>query len=372
MRLLSLFQLLPLHVLELVVGYVGDDSNLDPDGTTRYTMECKEHHMPLLWVCRNLRDVVYSRYTRNYILSLTNVAYKTGLHDVDRRCPWILCHEYNRYSTRHSAKRVVIEADLQCICSGMALKVLSCAPYDNCVFSMARTLAFAFITDDGLKIPTIDPSAAMANISAFVKRLHQMAPKACELRMLYQNPGDRANSAIHHMGNLIKDLLQTTNRFMYSLGHIKQSVRLDFSGVCHLVHIDCERGLNDVHIVPLARQCAQTLQFLKVHVSVGSVSEYSEISGLICDNDGGYVQYPSLFGSYPSIQVLDLVWTGFTLSDVVTLIKSLPLLSVLKTRYPSLDLMPDGVTKAGFAKYMLDTHGGNDDSDDSDDSDDGN
>ncbi|KAJ2243076.1 hypothetical protein GGI13_006728, partial [Coemansia sp. RSA 455] len=270
MHLLSLFQLLPPHALELIVSYVGDDTYLDPDGITGYAMECKEHHMPLLWVCRNLRDVVYSHYTRNYILSLTNVAYKTGLHDVDGRCPWVFCHEYNRYSTHYSAKRVVIKADLQFICSGMALKVLSRAPYDNCVFSMARTLAFMFIDDNGLKIPTVDSSTAMANISAFVKRLHQMAPKACELRMLYQNPDERANSAIHHMGNLIKDLLQTTDRFVYSLGYIKQSVRLDFSGVCHLVHIDCERGLNDVQIVQLARQCAQTLQFLKVCISVGS------------------------------------------------------------------------------------------------------
>ncbi|KAJ2468024.1 hypothetical protein GGI03_001237 [Coemansia sp. RSA 2337] len=345
---------------------------------------------------------------------------------------------------------------------------------------MARTLAFASITDDGLKIPTIDPSAAMANITAFAQRLHQMAPKACELRMLYQNPDERANSDTHHVSRLIKDLLQITDRFVCDLEYEELPVHLDFSGICHLVHIDYYQGLNDIQIVPLARQCAQTLQFLKVYVSVGSVSEYSEISGLICDNDGGYVQYPrlrnltirlrrwaprsprpvfdnavpfpalqhltigtcnpfgddtlfrgnaatleslniefdwdtvtilgdrqvfthnshpklqvvaaggngvfdsnrfattadytqfvlsigphaskrkisslfshrfhprtlALFGSYPSIQVLDLVWTGFTLSDVVTLIKSLPLLSVLKTRYPSLDLMPDGVTKA--------------------------
>ncbi|KAJ2415392.1 hypothetical protein GGF41_005641, partial [Coemansia sp. RSA 2531] len=140
------------------------------------------------------------------------------------RCPWILCHEYNRYSTRHSAKRVVIEADLQCICSGMALKVLSRAPYDNCVFSMARTLAFAFITDDGLKIPTVDPSTAMANITAFVQRLHQMAPKACELRIFYQNPGDYVHNDAHHMGSLIKGLLQITGRFVYRLGHIKRPV----------------------------------------------------------------------------------------------------------------------------------------------------
>ncbi|KAJ2021653.1 hypothetical protein GGI03_009061, partial [Coemansia sp. RSA 2337] len=153
-----------------------------------------------------------------------------GLHDVDRRCPWILCHEYNRYSTRHSAKRVVIEADLQCICSGMALKVLSRAPYDNCVFSMVRTFAFAFITDDGLKIPTVDPSTAMANIAAFVQRLHQMTPKACELHMFYQNPDDCADSDAHHMGSLITDLLQITDRFVCDLEYEKQSVHLDFSG----------------------------------------------------------------------------------------------------------------------------------------------
>ncbi|KAJ2084574.1 hypothetical protein GGI16_007070, partial [Coemansia sp. S142-1] len=468
-----------------------DDSNLDPDGTTRYTRECKEHHTPLLWVCHTLRDIVYSRHAQNYILTLTNVAYKPGLHDVDGRCPWILCHEYDHYSTHHLAKLVVVEADLQCICSGMALKVLSCAPYDNCVFSMARTLAFTFTTDDGLEIPTVDPSVAMANITAFAQRLHQMAPKACELRIFYQNPGDYVHNDAHHMGSLIKGLLRITNRFVYELEYEEQPVHLDFGGVCHLVHIDYYQGLNDVQIVPLARQCAQTLQFLKVCISVGSVSEYSKVSGLVCDNDGGYVQYPclrnltilsrrwapgsprpvfdnavpfpalqhltigtcnpfgddtlfrgnaatleslniefdwdtvtilrdrqvfthnshpklrcvvadnykcigpnrfatatdymqfvlsigphayvrkipsffsnrfhpralALFGSYPSIQVLDLARTEFTFSDVVTLIKSLPLLSVLKTRYPSLGPMPDGVTKAGFAKYMLDTHG---------------
>ncbi|KAJ2468756.1 hypothetical protein GGI03_000799 [Coemansia sp. RSA 2337] len=183
MYLLSPLQFLPLHVLELIVSYVGDDTYLDLDGTTRYTWECKEHHIPLLWVCRNLRDVVYLRYTRNYILSLTNVAYKTGLHDVDRRCPWILCHEYDHYSTHHLVKFVVIEAGLQCICSGMALKVLSRAPYDNCVFPVVRTLSFASIFDNQLSDIAVDSSAAVANISAFVQRLLQMAPKASEFRM---------------------------------------------------------------------------------------------------------------------------------------------------------------------------------------------
>ncbi|KAJ2089982.1 hypothetical protein GGI16_006168 [Coemansia sp. S142-1] len=331
----------------------------------------------------------------------------------------------------------------------------------------------------------------MANITAFVQRLHQMAPKACELRMLYQNPGDYVHNDTRRMSSLITDLLQITGRFVYSLGHIKRPVRLDFSGVCHLVHIDYYQGLNDVQIVRLARQCAQTLQFLKVYISVGSVSECSDISGLICDNDGGYVQYPclrnltilsrrwapgsprsvfdnavpfpalqhltigtgnpfgddtlfrgnaatleslniefdwdtvtilrdrqvfthnshpklqavvawgnrcigpggfstaadymqfvlsigphaserkvnsffsdrlhpralALFSSYPSIQVLELQLTNFTLSDAVALIKSLPLLSVLKAGYPSLGPMPDGVTKAGLSEYFIKMYG---------------
>ncbi|KAJ2058910.1 hypothetical protein GGI17_004738 [Coemansia sp. S146] len=62
------------------------------------------------------------------------------------------------------------------------------------------------------------------------------------------------------------------------------------------------------------------------------------------------------FGDYSCIQILSLPFIPLTLWNVVDLIKSLPLLSDLYTKYPSIGELPTGVTLTELPAYMLSTY----------------
>ncbi|KAJ2751680.1 hypothetical protein GGI19_004329 [Coemansia pectinata] len=61
----------------------------------------------------------------------------------------------------------------------------------------------------------------------------------------------------------------------------------------------------------------------------------------------------SLLGNHASIQVLSMDDINMSLWDVLTLIKSLPLLSDLYAGYPTLDEYPQGVTEAALPEYVI-------------------
>ncbi|KAJ2816828.1 hypothetical protein FBU31_006442, partial [Coemansia sp. 'formosensis'] len=166
----------------LIVDYVANDCHLLADGTTRYAKEYRDYHTPLLWVCRSLRDDVYLRHTRSHRLVLNNAVFKTGIHNIGIQCPWVFCRQYNHYLTHHLAKVLIVEVDLQYVYSGEAFDALEHAPYDDCVLPMARTLTFRSILDKKLPDLSVDPTMAKVNAAAFVQRLRQIAPRACEFR----------------------------------------------------------------------------------------------------------------------------------------------------------------------------------------------
>ncbi|KAJ2873993.1 hypothetical protein GGH93_002793 [Coemansia aciculifera] len=92
---------------------------------------------------------------------------------------------------------------------------------------------------------------------------------------------------------------------------------------------------------------AEALQFMYSIGSGAAVREYAHYR-----NRQDQIYKPSSFGDYACIQVLTLPTLRSELWDVITLIRSLPLLSDLCTSLPSLGAMPDGVTMDGLPEHI--------------------
>ncbi|KAJ2066893.1 hypothetical protein GGI08_001652, partial [Coemansia sp. S2] len=66
MTSLSIFQILPSHVVKAIVDHVAGSTHLAYDGVDSYSQEWLRLQVPLLWVCHNLRAVVRSQLSRGY------------------------------------------------------------------------------------------------------------------------------------------------------------------------------------------------------------------------------------------------------------------------------------------------------------------
>ncbi|KAJ1925873.1 hypothetical protein LPJ71_000021 [Coemansia sp. S17] len=93
---------------------------------------------------------------------------------------------------------------------------------------------------------------------------------------------------------------------------------------------------------------AEAMQFLYSIGPGAAVREYAK-----CDVQQDLPPMLSSFGSHSSIRVLLLPSLRPTFGDVITVIKSLPLLSDLQTSAPSLGPMPDGVTPDTLPEHVI-------------------
>ncbi|KAJ2057755.1 hypothetical protein GGI17_005451 [Coemansia sp. S146] len=281
---LSLFQLLPTHIVELIVKHIRVSDNHGKD---------KVKHQQLLWVCDNLRTVVYSLYDRRYELNISDSACKADATCNTKRCPWVLCRYYNGYTSYDLAKDLSIHVELECIYSGKALEMLSRAPYKDCVFPLVRRVS---LTCDMTQTEDIDVYASFPhdNIAAFVQRLRQMAPGAHELNLADYTCVRWPENTMGYFGSLVNQVLQHTSRFKYSLVGYTPPVALGFDGVRNLAHIDYALDSNRELCFQLARQCAPTLQYLRLWSNINKYEEYLDLSRLIRGDDGICVEYSRL------------------------------------------------------------------------------
>ncbi|KAJ2252904.1 hypothetical protein GGI13_003007 [Coemansia sp. RSA 455] len=141
---LSAFQLLPNHVVKLIVDHVAHSSRLRFDGVTTDSEEYKILQMPLLWVCHNFRAFVRERFCRVYRLILDN--------DQDSAeallCSWPTRFEEFGYPTYPLAKELWVHLDIKAVFSGKALQLLSDAPYGACSFPLVRKLCIYLTSDN--------------------------------------------------------------------------------------------------------------------------------------------------------------------------------------------------------------------------------
>ncbi|KAJ2460555.1 hypothetical protein GGF42_000763 [Coemansia sp. RSA 2424] len=308
MHTLSAFQLLPSHMVKLIVDHVAGCSRLQFDGIYEDSEEYKLLQMPLLWACHNFRAFVYARFCDKYVLHLKRgrgkLSYKKFL--------WPSCLRKLDYPTHNLAKHLIYEGSFWSIYSGNALQRLSGAPYDGCAFPLVRQLTISLCLSSRQKQTLWSyppggfvryPPDTTANIAAFVQRVKQMAPNISEVDVLsYSNAEELIKRRDIHIVDLIQQL--------YDIVKVKTAIThdcrllveyLDLEPIRNLVHVDYRINATSSRIMPLIRRSAQTLQLLELSEIVRV--DYTE---LIRDPDGGgrWMEYPCLhtLGLYPEYE----------------------------------------------------------------------
>ncbi|KAJ2418455.1 hypothetical protein GGF41_005048 [Coemansia sp. RSA 2531] len=314
---LSAFQLLPNHVVKLIVDHVAHSSRLRFDGVTTDSDEYKILQMPLLWVCHNFRTFVRERFSRVYELTLDN--------DRERAeallCSWPTRFQEFGYPTHPLAKELRFNLDVKSIYTGKALQLLYDAPYGACSFPLVRKLCFELTTNEegyydqepdhnnnrepvyavdwelaGTHVSTpktryIYPPDTTANITAFIQRIKHMAPAVSEIDVDYYEDEVglrwRTNEPIH---DLIQQLFGIVERHTV-ITRVSSSalLYLDLEPIRNLVHINYATGffIDQVSLVSLVARNARTLQSLVLDMVD------TDLTGLVRDPaGGGYLEYP--------------------------------------------------------------------------------
>ncbi|KAJ2062733.1 hypothetical protein GGI17_002240 [Coemansia sp. S146] len=252
MQTLSVFQLLPLHIVELVIAYVAD-------------------------------KVIYSRYGIVYKLELGPRSSKAKAI----RDSWPKCLQKVNYPTHHLVKELDIKLEPWIIFTGKALSLLSSAPYDGRSFPRVRTLRLEFVTSKPRQRSTVDSASIAANISAFVDRLRKMVPKATWIRFRgSHNSSHLPIVARLHFDRLVTQLYQRFRCIVGLLNYPCKLTSLQLSEICNLVCLDYAVADGYEQVMHLARQNASTLCTLKI-----AFSSVVSVASLIQNVDGSYAEY---------------------------------------------------------------------------------
>ncbi|KAJ1670842.1 hypothetical protein GGF44_002575 [Coemansia sp. RSA 1694] len=241
--------------------------------------------------------MVCSLNSQTYTLSLTLANHgskESSLADANG-CPWTMCPQFNDYATHRLAKRLYIRVELECIYSGMALELLSRMPHKDCIFPAVRAIMFAFRINPDDTGDDIDASVVQANTTAFVQRLLQLAPRfrKCDLDGCFDYD-DFSVVKLGQFSSLVRQILANMDSLKLALGDEYVSMDLDYAGVCNLVHIEYGVNSNNWSCFQLVRQCAPTLQSLKLRPLSHYTESKSDLSGLIRDTGGSCVAYSCL------------------------------------------------------------------------------
>ncbi|KAJ2029656.1 hypothetical protein IWW57_001580, partial [Coemansia sp. S610] len=274
----------------LVVNYVADytPSLFKELGSGSYNPEwLLQSQMPLLWVCHNFREVVYSHYYR-----ACELEYDGELGGADTNWPdWPDCLEEFANPTLSLAKELTANVDAWTTFNGKFLEALSRAPYSGCPFPRVRTIKIRLSSEAPDEVASIRPSSIRANISDFVSRLLEMAPAADKISI----SGFRSEAVLPKIAQpyFLTFMLKLCQRFRhieYDLFYRAEKFSsLQIDTIRDLVYLryniydDCEQALQ------LARQNAPTLRTLIIFIS--SVSDFLH---LIRDTGGNFTQYPCL------------------------------------------------------------------------------
>ncbi|KAJ2067559.1 hypothetical protein GGI08_001317 [Coemansia sp. S2] len=300
----SPIQLLPLHVVKLIVSHVVGSSRVKFDGVKKDSQEYKELLKPLLWVSHNLRAIALPLYCNYFMLHIPILSQGANGGYGSVTSSWSdfrATYKYLGHTTHHLAKELEIGLDERTIYSGMALEVLSCAPYDGCSFPLVRKLDLVFIDhgmdDDDMRANTLQ---AEANISAFVERIRQIAPLVSEIRVqpVMQGSGEQLEDLprrdSYYFRQLVSRLFQLVGRIEYGDAVLSPiSLESCLSKLCNIVHIKYkseESFKNTNEFVQLARRNAPTLQSLDIQTE----DEDIDAASLFWCTDGRFVVYPCL------------------------------------------------------------------------------
>ncbi|KAJ2457712.1 hypothetical protein GGF42_002511 [Coemansia sp. RSA 2424] len=295
---LSVFQLLPPHVVKMIADHVAGCSRLRFGGIYKDSDEYKLLLMPLLWVCHNFRAFIYARFCSKCELQLDEGRDRY----VDSRHSWPLCLRKLDYPTHYLANNLFCQASFWSVFSGKAIQQLSGAPYEGCAFPLVRQLAIDLLLDEehkklyeNLPPASLDvyPPEISANIAAFVQRVKQMAPNIREVDVRsYPDAEELVKQHDIHAMDLIQQLYGIVETRTAITSYCRLLVEyLDLEPIRNLVHVAYLIEATSSQIMPLIRRSAQTLQSLDLSGAVRV--DYTE---LIRDpNSGGkWMEYPCL------------------------------------------------------------------------------
>ncbi|KAJ2042509.1 hypothetical protein H4S04_007262 [Coemansia sp. S16] len=288
MHLFSPFKILPLHIIELIVDYVAGSSRLEFDNVSKGSEEYAGLLMPLLDTCTSFWSPTLTRLFGIYKMRLSiSGEYQT-------RPYWLQTYVKDTGLPAHLyVKDLTISVNVPDIYSGNALKELSCEPYVNCTFPKVRSIKFTFSMPSAEEQLTDNMTASVAiesNISAFVRRIRLLTPMMKEIRITTLSHGfNQRQLPAQRLDNLVAQLSRCATNIDYEFYYQPVIIDQRQSGLCKLVYTTIDFNDGGEQIMELARRNASTLQLLDIDVDA-----IIDITGLIQNVDGSYVQYPCL------------------------------------------------------------------------------
>ncbi|KAJ2060271.1 hypothetical protein GGI08_003075 [Coemansia sp. S2] len=282
----SSFQLLTPCIVKLIIDYITCDYNVFNVGVKSESERRKKLLIPLLSVCQNFRNNVHTRYCQTFRLVLSMSLDRV----VTILASWPECLQGIEYPTNHLASWLDIQLSVWSILTGHALELLLCEPCDGSPFPMVCTVSLILSSDEYGDSTEDNLSAIDVNVSAFVVRLSAMVPMANEIRL----EGGRTirNLSLRdseQMVRLASYLCQRYKRVTHNVDY-KGSFsgrRLDM--IRDLVHFEYSAKDGYEKVLRVVRQNASTLKTLTI-----KFKHVINVSGLIRDEDGGFVNYPRL------------------------------------------------------------------------------
>ncbi|KAJ2095998.1 hypothetical protein GGI09_004590 [Coemansia sp. S100] len=287
MTSLSMFQILPSHVVKAIVDHVASSTRLAYDGVDSYSQEWLRLQVPLLWICHNLRAVVRSQLSRGCRIDVCSSVNS-------QRLPRPL-HPESLEELEPPVRRLVKEIELVVceaeIYNGDTLEQILREEYRDLQLPLAQRIQIIF-TGNGKynDKDEINVDKAESNVSAFLQRIRQLAPKLTEIDLSAPFSTGRAYQRLdQHYGGLVKRLLQLTRHVTFSENERCMTNMLQLDGIRDLVHLRYGIYGDSEKFVQLTRRCALTLQSL----DIGSPNAM-DISGIVRDAEGNYTVYPRL------------------------------------------------------------------------------
>ncbi|KAJ2093871.1 hypothetical protein GGI09_005716 [Coemansia sp. S100] len=290
MPTLSSLQILPAHVVCLIVNHVAGSSRMAFAGVSKGSDEYLSLQMPLMWVCRNFHAIVSLNMYSTHEIILGGSQHDTLSHSNNRSQA---CGKSGSSHFYHLVKELSIKIDMVDVLSGHALELLSSKPYKDCVFPRARKIDFYFSAAQS-KLASLArlPDHAAPNTSAFVQRIQQMAPAFYDISIVAPTVHQELLSLATRrlFTDLLAQLYQTTTRInhIYFGELVFGRSRLD--AVRNLVYLSYGIMYNAMDFAQLARQNASTLQYL----GVNGMYDF-DVSALIRDGNRDYIEYLRLF-----------------------------------------------------------------------------
>ncbi|KAJ2458034.1 hypothetical protein GGF42_002321 [Coemansia sp. RSA 2424] len=242
--------------------------------------------MPLLWVCRNFRAIVYSHYCTRCWLELCDESNEVKSF---WNC-WPECLQEIVYPAHDLARELYIKVEAWDVFNGKLSQALSHAPCNGCSFPRARLVKLYFDSREHHDISRRRLSTIRENISEFVDRLLQMAPSACKIDLYGLHVSwHLPEPAKPYFAQLVLQLFQNYKRVSYSVYTSDKLTSCQVNTIRDLV--DLNYSINDdcSNWLQLVRQSESTLQSLVIYLS-----KVVDISPLIQHADGSYAEYPCL------------------------------------------------------------------------------